>query len=260
MTKTKKKTNYKNTNNKTKISAYLPENYRSRISRDIFVFTKSENGYEFLVKSWPKSNHRSKALYGNAFGTFLCRPPKNKEDLSQQIKPPINAKIILVKESPRPNNKYLLTYNLKKEILGFKTEQLKSVLGDNFSNIKKTQVKCYKLSSSKNNKFSMINAGMTVIASFIEIEKKEYDNILWINSKTACNPKINVHACIISHFMNDLDEKTNKKLLEYCPELKYINNHKIPKGNNEKILKGNNQKILKGNNIRKIYNLVNNLI
>ena len=52
--------------------------------------------------------------------------------------------------------------------------------------------------------------------------------------------------------MNDFGEKTNKKLLKYCPELKYINNHKI--------LKGNNHKILKGNNIRKIYNLVNNLI
>ena len=233
MSKTKKK---KSITNKTKISRYLPENYKSRISRDIFVYTKTGDDYEFLVKPWANVHHRAKGLFGNAFGTFLCRPPKDKKDLEQQIKSPVNAKIMLVPQS----NKYILTYSLKKEFLGFKTGHLKSVLGDNFSNIKKTDVECYRLPS--NNKYSMLSAGMTVLASFIEIEKKNYDNLQWINSKTACDPKKNIHVGIISHFMNDKYEKTNKEILKHFPKLKNIDN----------------QKILKGNNIKKIYNLVNN--
>ena len=234
MSKTKK--NSKN-NNKTKISRYLIENYKSRISRDIFVYTQNENRYEFLVKPWSNAQHRAKGLYGNAFGTFLCRPPKDKKDLEQQIKKPINAKIMYIPQK----NKNILLYDLKKEILGFKTEHLKSVLEEKFSDLEKANVECYKIPSSKNNKNSMLSAGMTILASFIEIEKKDYENLHWLDAKTAHNPKINIHAGIISHFMQDIGEKTNEKILKDFPKLKYLNN----------------QKTLKGYNIKKIYNLVN---
>jgi hypothetical protein len=138
-------------------------------------------------------------------------------------------------------NKNILLYDLKKEILGFKTEHLKSVLEEKFSDLEKANVECYKIPSSKNNKYSMLSAGMTILASFIEIEKKDYENLHWLDAKTAHNPKINIHAGIISHFINDLGDKTNKKILKHFPKLEYIDN----------------QKILKSNNIKKIYNLVN---
>lgn len=232
-----KKNNYK-TKNKTKIKKYLAETYKSRISRDIFVYTKTGDDYEFLVKPWSNPQHRAKGFYGNAFGTFLCRPPKDKEDLERQINPPVNAKSML---DPQ-RKKYVLIYNLKKEIIGFKTGQLKTVLRDNFSNLNKSYVECYKIPSSKDTKYSLLSKGMTILATFIEIKKENFDNFIWINSETACNSKINIHGGIISHFMNDKKERTNKKILKYFPKMKHINN----------------QKILKGNNIKKIYNLVNN--
>jgi len=242
--KNNKSKNNKSKNNKSKIikeiqlnlSSYLKENYKSRISRDIFIYTKINNTYKFLVKQWGNEKHRAKGLYGNAFGTFLCRPPKDMEDLEQQIKHPVNAHPILIPQY----NKYLLTYNLNNKVLGFKTDSLKKVLGKNFKNIKSEKIECYKIGSSKENKYSMLSAGMTILATFVKIEKEDYDNLIWIDSKKAYNPKINIHSGIVAHFLKDINEKTNTKILKYFPKLKV-----------------NNQKILKSNNIINIYNLIN---
>ena len=228
--KTKKKSN--------KLINYLKEDDKSRISRDIFIYTKINNTYHFLVKPWGNITHRAKGLYGNAFGTFLCRPPKDMEDLEQQIKPPVNAKPILIPQY----NKLLLTYNLNNTVLGFKTDSLKKILGKNFKNIKLEKVECYKISSSEENKYSMLSAGMTILATFVEIEKEEYDNLIWIDSKKAYNPKINIHSGIVAHFLKDINEKTNSKILKHFPKIN---------------TKRSNQKILKGNDITKIYHLIN---
>ena len=61
-------------------------------------------------------------------------------------------------------------------------------LEEKFEDLEKENVECYKIPSSKNNKYSMLSAGMTILASFIEIEKKDYENLHWLDAKTAHNP------------------------------------------------------------------------
>jgi len=228
------------TKTKNKLKNYLKEDDKSRIARDVFIYTKINNKYEFLVKPWNDKHHQSNILYGNAFGTFLCRPPKDQTDLDNQLSEPVNAKTILIPQS----NKLLLTYNVKNGIIGFKTNILKKILDKDFKKIKPTKIECYKIPSNKTDKNSMLDASMTILACFIKIDKREFDDLKWLSAKDSYNPKINIHSGIVAHFLNDMNEKTNEKILKSFPKINPTHS---------------NQTILKGNNVTKIYHLINSL-
>ena len=54
--------------------SYCAEDEYTRLARDIVLIS---NNNKFLVRKWGGSGHRSQASFGNAFGTFYYRPPKN---------------------------------------------------------------------------------------------------------------------------------------------------------------------------------------
>jgi hypothetical protein len=230
----------KTKNKSNKLKNYLKEDDKSRIARDVFIYTKINNKYEFLVKKWNNKQHRAQGLYGNAFGTFLCRPPKDQKDLDVQLSEPVNANTILIPQY----NKLLLTYNVKNGIIGFKTNILKKILDKDFKKIKPTKIECYKIPSCKTDKNSMLDASMTILACFIKIDKREFNDLRWLSAKDSYNPKINIHSGIVSHFLKDMNEKTNEKILTSFPKINTTHS---------------NQKILKGNDVTKIYHLINKL-
>lgn len=185
---------------------FAPPTALSRISRDVFLYDKHSG--DFLVKPWASKDHRSsKAKFGNAFGTFLCRPPKSKEDLDSQIK---HATV----KALRGSKKKVLVYDMSggtkpkhpktglEGMLGFKTEALETSVGGQTLDL---QLACVSLPSMQESSTSLILEPMTVLAYFAAVRKdktKLTDGAFWVSKRDATDPAKNLHASVVSTFLH----------------------------------------------------------
>ena len=95
---------------------FAKESEKTRLSRDVFIFDPQT--MDFLVKPWGASTitnegHRSNLQYGNAFGTFLYRPPKDDIDLQKQKD--ISTEMMIKDEG------VVLKFNVSEGVVGWKT-------------------------------------------------------------------------------------------------------------------------------------------
>lgn len=179
----------------------------SRISRDVFLYDR-ESG-DFLVKPWAGGGHISKAQFGNAFGTFLCRPPKSKEDLDAQLKH--HAK---VKTSSGKGKKKVLTYDVGGGIVGHKTESLSRALPNN-RQPSSFGFACVRIPSMTESAASLVHEPMTVLAYFAPVSKRSTrleDGAYWVSVRDATDPSKNLHANVISAFLCTPPQKEYKVL------------------------------------------------
>jgi hypothetical protein len=185
-------------------ASFAAETAMTRISRDVFLYDPSTN--EFCVKEWGSAEHRASARYGNAFGTFLCRPPKDEKDMSDQLS---HAKRLTFPEGD------VLHYDVQR-VIGHKTADLESVLKKPFLYNDASFV-CYAMPSSEQSVTSLIAAPMTVLAYFLPVQKRSLtkrDTEVWISSKEATDPSINVHAGVVSAFLFCKNTKPSQKVFE----------------------------------------------
>ena len=189
-------------------ATFCNETTKNRLARDVFIYTFDKKGeLKFLLKKWKDPNHRATVNFGNSFGTFIYRPPKNLEDARRSLEyaTPLWAK---------SQNGWLLTFPVNG--LGPKNELLANLLNLSITKmikmINNLQVYGIIIPSSFQDSKSSIHAPMISLASFIEVQENIVipQDMKWVSAIDACNPKKNVHAGISTFWC----EHENIKLLK----------------------------------------------
>lgn len=173
---------------------FAQESHRTRVSRDVFLYDKSS--MEFLVKPWG-GDHRSALQYGNAYGSFMYRPPKDDDDLEKQRQ--FTTKMLIRGEGA------VLAYDTTSGVIGFKTKELNKVLRKRAFPYDDTSFRCVIMPSKMECRTSSITASMTVLAYFLPVDRNKLVNIpleyRWLSKLDATDPSKNVHASCVSHFL-----------------------------------------------------------
>lgn len=178
------------------MKSYAKENFKTRVARDVFLY--DQRTMKFLVKPWgTDANHRADALYGNAFGTFICRPPKNEADLKKQMN--LTTEVLVRDEGT------VLAYDMSKGVIGFKTEELNELLGTKSFSFDDAAFECMVLPSRAESRTSKISASMTSLGYFLSVDKSKLKKLpkgfKWMSIMDATDPQLNVHASCIAHFL-----------------------------------------------------------
>lgn len=182
---------------------FAKESEKTRLSRDVFIFDPQT--MDFLVKPWGGSTvtnkgHRSNLQYGNAFGTFLYRPPKNDIDLQKQKD--ISTEMMIKGEG------LVLRFNVSEGVVGWKTKELNKLIRKRQFPYDKAEFMCITMPSKSESRTSSIGAPMTVLAYFLPMAKSKISNIgdyKWLNRLDATDPSKNVHASVVSTFLCRID-------------------------------------------------------
>lgn len=173
---------------------FAKEDEFTRISRDVFLY--DSNTMEFLVTPWGKeSNHRSATKYGNAFGVFLCRPPKNESDLAEQRK--FSTELFIDGQG------VVLQFDVSKGVVGHKTNALNALLKRKFEYDRAT-FECVVMPSTAESATSSISSHMTVLAYFLPVDASSIrlqGGLTWLSMRDATDPTINVHASVVQTFL-----------------------------------------------------------
>lgn len=174
---------------------FSKETAETRISRDVFIYDPYSKS--FLVKKWDGPQHRVKNVkYGNAFGVFLCRPPKSQKDYHQQLEYAEPAKL---------GKHNVLSFNVK-GVLGHKTKSVQQMIGRENKEFKYSDCShiTYVMPSKHECKTSSMSAGVTVLAYFLPVRKSAVhlsEGFRWISTKQATDPTYNIHAGVVSCFL-----------------------------------------------------------
>lgn len=179
-------------------AGFAKEGSDTRISRDVFLHDPRTG--EFLVKPWGDGHHRGSALYGNAFGTFLCRPPKDDEDLRHQLAPPVSARLVRLTS---PRDARVLAFNVR-GVVGHKTGILNDVLRRPFAYERAAGFIACVMPSKDESRTSTLAAANTTLAYFVHIDRKKMPRrkgYVWISAKDATDPGKNVHASVVAAYL-----------------------------------------------------------
>jgi len=178
----------------SRANSYCAEDHYSRLARDVVVFTAD---HKFLVKKWHGMGHRAQASHGNAFGTFLYRPPK--------LLPPKAADLSFSTPMWEVESKgWLLTF--KVDGVGPKNKLLSDLFRQDTNALQDMEVRCYVLPSSSESSKASIEAPMTSLVSFVqhdEVNLDAYPDLMWATLQQALDPAFNVHAGVIANFCNE---------------------------------------------------------
>jgi len=175
-------------------TSFCAEDEYSRLARDIVICTATN---KFLLKKWGGGGHRAQASYGNAFGTFFYRPPKNIPASDGDVK-------FAVPMWDTKAKGWLLTFAI--DGIGPKNRELAALFGVTakeamLESALTSEVKCYVMPSSSQSTKSSIAAPMTVLVSFLqhdEISLVNFPDYVWASSEQAFDPGFNVHAGVIA--------------------------------------------------------------
>lgn len=182
---------------------FAKESEKNRLSRDVFIFDPET--MDFLVKPWGASTatnegHRSNLKFGNAFGTFLYRPPKDDIDLQKQKD--ISTEMMIKGEG------IVLKFDVSEGVVGWKTKELNKVIRKRQFPYDKSEFMCITMPSKSECRTSSISAPMTVLAYFLPVAKSKIaitENYRWLKRLDATDPSMNVHASIVSTFLCKID-------------------------------------------------------
>ena len=175
---------------------FAKENAATRISRDVFVYDPST--LHFLATPWGSAEHRSTLQYGNAFGAFLCRPPKDAGDLERQLRYATKMEV--------DGQGVVLRYDVSGGVVGHKTADLNAALPTPFR-YEDAAFECVVLPSRDESPTSSIGASMTVLAYFLPVAKAKVRGVseggpyVWLDAKQAVDPSTNVHASVVQAFL-----------------------------------------------------------
>ena len=190
---------------------YCAEDEYTRLSRDIVVFTA---GNKFLVKKWGSGGHRSQASHGNAFGTFIYRPPKNIPASEGDIK-------FAVPMWEVDAMGWLLTFVI--DGVGPKDREMATLFGEKekeamLSSALTSEAKCYVMPSSSQSGKSSIAAPMTTLVTFTqhaEIDLDDFPDYAWASTEQALDPSFNVHAGIVASYCLEKGMASSELLEKY---------------------------------------------
>lgn len=212
---------------------WCEENANTRISRDVFIYKEDAHTGElsFLCKSWKKETHfRVKTAYGNAFGSFVCRPPRNETEATLEA-PYIQKEFPRILK-PAGQNCYLMVGSTLKAFLRSKQTHLDACLKENrvtqTNPLAELDTFVFQIpSKAQCPTKSNIDAPMTCISKFIQVqddsvavttrrstqEKKNgsMKGLCWLNEKKAIT-KANIHGCVIYDFLRHFKMKTSTGL------------------------------------------------
>ena len=182
---------------------FAKESEKTRLSRDVFLFDPET--MDFLVKPWGASTatnegHRSNLKFGNAFGTFLYRPPKDDKDFQKQKD--ISTEMMIKDEG------IVLRFDVSDGVVGWKTKELNKLIRKRHFPYNKAEFMCITMPSKTECRTSSISAPMTVLAYFLPVEKSKIaitGNYQWLDRLDATDPSMNVHASIVSTFLCKID-------------------------------------------------------
>ena len=198
---------------------WYKEDANTRISRDVFLYTKDNHTGEmcFLCKSWKKEEHyRVKTAYGNAFGSFVCRPPRNEKEATLSA-PYIQDEFPLI-WTPNADGRALMVGSMLNKFLRTKQRNLEACLKAN-GGFTHADTDGYTFvfqipSKSQCPTKSPIDAPMTCIAKFIRVsgttstsDDDVANGFCWVNEKKA-KTNANIHGCVIHDFLVYTKEKT----------------------------------------------------
>ena len=177
-------------------TSYCAEDAYTRLARDIVVRTASNT---FLVRKWGGGGHRAGAAFGNAFGTFFYRPPKNIPASDNDTK---FATVMWDVEI----RGWLLTFAI--DGLGVKNRELSNMFGPTAKEAMllsalDDKANCYVMPSSSQSDKASIAAPMTVLVSFVEheeIDLSKFPDFAWASLQQALDPRFNVHAGVIARY------------------------------------------------------------
>lgn len=184
---------------------FAKESAKTRLSRDVFIYDPKT--MEFLVKPWGSGNHRAVSKYGNAFGTFLYRPPKDESDLAKQKD--ISSEMYMKGEG------IVLKYDMSEGVISWKTKELNKLIKKKQFPYDKTTFLSVIMPSKEQCRTSSIAAPMTILAYFYPVSKDKLNDIgnyEWLSRIDATDPTLNVHADVVSMFLYKKDIKNLKTL------------------------------------------------
>lgn len=183
---------------------FAPESAKTRLARDVFIYDPKT--MEFLVKPWG-SNHRAKLKFGNAFGTFLYRPPKDEQEVDKQ------KDLSYLRYIPGEGN--VLVFDVSQGVVGFKTQELTKLIKKKEFPYDKSKFLCTVIPSKTESRVSGLDAAMTILAYFYPVSKDKLNDIgnyEWLSTIDATDPTLNVHANVVSMFLYKKDIKNLKTL------------------------------------------------
>lgn len=186
---------------KTSQQRFAKESAATRISRDVFVY--DPRTLAFLATPWGSAEHQSTLQYGNAFGTFLCRPPKDAADLERQRS--------FATEMHVDKQGMMLRYDVSGGVVGHKTKALNALLPEGTPfRYEDAAFECVVMPSRDESPTSSIGASMTVLAYFLPVAKNKVRGVsetskkapyVWLDAKAAVDPSKNVHASVVQTFL-----------------------------------------------------------
>ena len=173
---------------------FAKEDARSRVSRDVFVY--DARTMAFLVIPWKGDGHRADSMYGNAFGTFLYRPPKNVADMEAQRRwPEVSVEGVRGK---------VFRFDVSEGVVGHKTDAMNRLLGRPFR-YEDATFECVVVPSAAESRTSVLSASLTVLAYFLPVDRREVGTpkgFKWLSERDATDPARNVHAGVVSTFLH----------------------------------------------------------
>lgn len=179
-------------------TAYCAEDEYTRLARDIFLLA----GNKVLLRKWGGGGHRAQILFGNGFGTFFYRPPKNVPATEGDIKWAVPMWEV-------DAGGWLLTFKI--DGLGPKNSELGAIFGPEAKDAMleaalDAEAKCYVMPSSSQSDKSSIAAPMAVLVNFIQCDQVDlgkFPDLTWADIEQAVDPKFNVHAGVLASYCRD---------------------------------------------------------
>ena len=207
---------------------WYKEDANTRISRDVFLYKEDVHTGElcFLCKSWKKEEyHRVKTAYGNAFGSFVCRPPRNEKEATLSA-PYIQDEFPLI-WTPTADGRALMVGSMLNKFLRTKQKDLEACLQANgvtrANPLAQVDTFVFQIPSKAQYHKSSMGAQMTCIAKFINVsgttsDDDEANGFCWVNEKKA-KTEANIHGCVIHDFLVYTKKKTTGLFLKevYAP-------------------------------------------
>ena len=221
---------------------WYKEDTNTRIARDVFIYKRAENTGEllFLCKYWDESeHHRARPTYGNAFGSFLCRPPRNAAEArldAPYIKKCFNQVWTPPTGTPSTPKRSLMVSAQLPHFLTTKQDRFNSTLGNinsvfqPFSDTADTFL--FQIPSKKQRPgMSSLSAPMSCIAKFFPMHKyysdlssvlhdgtaarTSHQPLVWVSAKIAAS-KHNAHNCVIKDYLQYVSSRKRGSFLRQC--------------------------------------------
>lgn len=204
---------------------WCKEDANTRISRDVFLYKEDVHTGElcFLCKSWKKGeHHRVKTAYGNAFGSFVCRPPRNEKEATLSA-PYIQDEFPLI-WTPTADGRALMVGSMLNKFLRTKQKDLEACLQANgvtrANPLAQVDTFVFQIPSKEQYHESSMGAQMTCIAKFINVsgttstsDDDDANGFCWVNEKKA-KTEANIHGCVIHDFLVYTKKKTTGLFLK----------------------------------------------